>query len=70
MSKVKKADSPYPYLGVNGEYFDKEFLESVERDLLTKVPLWVSGLVTPSPSEKFAYHVLKQIKMTNFAEMA
>ncbi|MCL4743805.1 MAG: hypothetical protein KJZ83_00170 [Burkholderiaceae bacterium] len=58
-----KAGSPYPYLGVNGDYYDKEFLKSVEHDLLSKVPVWASGLAEPTPCERFAYYVLKQIKM-------
>lgn len=61
---TSKAESPYPYLGINGDYLDKEFLESVERDIMSKVPLWQSGIIEPSPCEKFAYHVLKMIKMT------
>ncbi|TIW53844.1 MAG: hypothetical protein E5V54_24080 [Mesorhizobium sp.] len=65
-----KANAPYPYLGVNGEYFDKAFLESVEADLFKKAPIWASGIEQPSPCDKFAYHVLTQIKMTALKEPA
>jgi hypothetical protein len=59
-----KANAPYPYLGINGEFFSKEFLESVERELQHKAAtVWSAGLDKPSPCEQFAYRVLKQISM-------
>lgn len=60
---VDKAHAPYPYLGINGEYFDKAFLQSVEASIVRKIPLWEAKIEEPTPVEKFAYHVLKQIKM-------
>ena len=55
------ANDKYPYMSVNGEFFDKEFLDSVWKYLHDRTPLWSTGLEVPSPSDKFAYQVLKQI---------
>ena len=57
-----KANAPYPYFSVNGEYYDKEFLLAVEAELIKKMPIWISGLENPSICEQFAFHILKQIK--------
>lgn len=61
-----KANCPYPYMGINGEYFSKEFLESVESDIVKKIPIWQANLIDPTPCERFAYHVLKQIKFNDW----
>jgi hypothetical protein len=57
-----KAHAPYPYMGINGDYFDQSFLEGVERELTRKLPIWSAGIVEPTECEKFAYHVLNLIK--------
>lgn len=59
----------YPFLGINGEYFSREFLESVEAHLAKMAPIWAAGLDAPSPCDKFAYHVLKQIRISNKKEL-
>lgn len=60
-----KANAPYPYLGINGEYISLEFLKSLENDLVQKLPMVQAGIVEFTPCEKFAYQVLKQIKMND-----
>ena len=59
----QKSDAPYPYLGVNGAYYDRQFLDSVWSHLEKMTPIWSSGLDAPSPVDRFAYDVLKQITM-------
>lgn len=58
--------SKYPYLSVNGEFFNKEFLNSVVHHLHKMAPIWDAGIDTPSPSDKFAYHIIKMIHHTRY----
>lgn len=58
-----KSEAPYPYLGINGEYLDKAFLDAAWRDLLSKTKVWSAGLENPSPADRLAYLVLRQITM-------
>lgn len=60
---MNKAQAPYPYTSINGEYLDKGFLDSVWEDLLRKAPLFELGIIEPSPSERLAYMVMTQITM-------
>lgn len=60
---MDKARAPYPYQGVNGEFYDKAFLDNVWQDLLRKSIGWTLGLDTPTPADRLAYEVLKQITM-------
>lgn len=56
-----KYTSSYPYLSINGEFYDKEFLDKLWSYFHQQALLWKMGLDVPSPSDKFAYHVLNQI---------
>lgn len=58
---TSKANAPYPYLGINGEYLDKDFLDSVWDELQRKSASWLAGIDTPSVCDRFAYTVMKQI---------
>ena len=58
-----KKDAPYPYLGINGGYLATDFLKGVEADLVSKIPIWQAGILEPTPCERLAYLILKQIKM-------
>jgi len=58
-------NSTYPYIGVNGEYYSREFLEKVEMELTAKIPIWQAGIEKPTAVEHFAYYTLRQIKMTS-----
>ena len=62
-TRPQKSDAPYPYLGVNDAYYDRQFLDSVWFHLEKMTPIWTSGVDAPSPSDRFAYDVLKQITM-------
>ena len=56
----------YPYYSLNGEFFDKDFLDSVREHLIVKARLVHGGLDTMTPTDKLAYHVLKMISMKGF----
>jgi len=58
---TKTTKPKYPYLGINGEYLDKTFLDQVWEYLDRLSFAWDAGISEPSPTDKFAYHVLKQI---------
>lgn len=58
-----KAQALYPYLSINGEYLDKQFLDDAWRHLIRKAYVWGAGLEEPSPTDRLAYAVLKQITM-------
>jgi hypothetical protein len=60
-----KVNSPYPYLGINGQYLSRDFLDSVWADLHNKAIICDANISEPSPSEKLAYFVMKQITMGN-----
>jgi len=53
----------YPYLDINGEYFKKEFLDSIWKELLSKAPIWTSGLDKPTACDRLAYVIMNQITM-------
>ncbi len=55
------ASSKYPYMSVNGEFFDKNFLDSAWEYLRQQAPIWQAGISAPTPADKLAYQVLKQI---------
>lgn len=63
MTMIDKADAPYPYLSINGEFLSKEFLDDVWMELQFKAILWQAGLDKPSFADSFAYKVLTQITM-------
>jgi hypothetical protein len=58
---TEKSKAPYPYFSINGEYMDKDFLDSVWDHLITMSKIWDSGIDDPSPADKLAYIVMKQI---------
>ena len=51
----------YPYFSINGEYMDKELLDSVWEHLSKNSIIWQSGIDTPSPADRLAFIVMKQI---------
>lgn len=55
------ANANYPYMSVNGEFFTREALDAAWAYLEKQAPLWQAGIGEPSPTDKIAYHVLKQI---------
>jgi len=57
----EKAKAPYPYDSINGEFYSKEFLDSVWRDLKQKAIYVQMKMDSFSPAEKLAYVILKQI---------
>lgn len=58
---IDKAQAPYPYLGINGEYPSKEFLDDCWRHLHKMAVIWAAGIDKPSPTDRLAYLLLKQI---------
>jgi hypothetical protein len=58
---MQKQNAPYPYFSINGEFLDKDFLDSVWEHLHKMSRVWQSGLDSPSPTDKLAFIVMKQI---------
>lgn len=57
------ANEKYPYLSLNGEFYSREFLDAAWAYLHKQAPLWKAGVSEPTPADKLAYEVLKQITM-------
>lgn len=65
----KQNMSNYPYLGVNGKYYEREFLEALWDELTHKAYFVAVRFDEFTKAEKFAYDVLRGIgfpgRMTN-----
>lgn len=58
------SDSPhYRYLAINGQFLPEKFLDSVWEHLNQLTPLLEAEIIQPSPADKLAYLVLKQITL-------